>query len=77
MIPIQGDASKKETIADIVKEISSREKYVNVLVNNAGVDGEQRQSVEKGDESAEALYKELWECPQSDWEDVYRTNVVG
>ncbi|KIJ50843.1 hypothetical protein M422DRAFT_159176 [Sphaerobolus stellatus SS14] len=77
LIPLQGDASKKDGIATLVNEISKREKYVNVLVNNAGIDGEHRQSVEKGDESPQALHEQLWSCPEEEWADVYRTNTTG
>jgi NAD(P)-dependent dehydrogenase (short-subunit alcohol dehydrogenase family) len=76
LIPIQGDVSKKETIADIVRQISSKEQYVNVLVNNAGIAGS-RQDVVKGDTSAQELSKQLWEVDESMWHDVYRTNVMA
>ncbi|KAF8589023.1 NAD(P)-binding protein [Ramaria rubella] len=77
LIAVTGDTSTKETISELVKEISSREKYINVLVNNAGINTSHRHSVEKGDESAKALSEQLWGVEQSEWEDVYRTNVIG
>ena len=33
--------------------------------------------VEQGEESAEALRKELWSEEVREWEEVYRTNVIG
>jgi NAD(P)-dependent dehydrogenase (short-subunit alcohol dehydrogenase family) len=77
LIPIKGDTSTKQSISQLVHEISSKEKYVNVLVNNAGINTSSHQVVKKGDESATALAEELWAVEQSEWEDVYRTNVIG
>jgi len=77
LIPITADTTSKESISQLVKEISRREKHVNVLVNNAGISGDDRQSVEKGDEGAKALSEELWAPTVEDWEDTYRTNVIG
>ena len=34
-------------------------------------------SVEKGQESAEALRDELWKEKWEDWETIFRTNVIG
>lgn len=76
LIPLPGDTSKKESIAELAKELSRRENYVNVLVNNAGISDE-TQSVEKGDEGAEALSKELFKVEPSSWLNTYNTNVVG
>merc|ERR1711964_555511 len=39
IIPLQGDVSKKEDIARLYNEISTREKCLCILVNNAGVSG--------------------------------------
>jgi len=78
LIPITADISSKESIADLVNEISKNEKYVNVLVNNAGIATKERTDVTKGDnQNAKALSEELWKTDQTEWEEVYRTNVVG
>lgn len=77
MIPITADTTSKESIQNLVSEISKKEKYVNVLVNNAGINTEHRQEVEKGDESAQALHESLWSATVEEWEDAYRTNVIG
>ncbi|KIJ54142.1 hypothetical protein M422DRAFT_42366 [Sphaerobolus stellatus SS14] len=78
LIPITADISSKESIATLVNEISKKEKYVNVLVNNAGIATKERTDVTKGeDEGVEALRDELWKTDQTEWEEVYRTNVVG
>jgi len=53
-----------------------KEGKLDVLVNNAGV-SLGTSNVEKGQESAEALKNELWKEKQEDWEQTYRTNVIG
>jgi len=77
LIPISADVTSKESIQQLVEQISKKEKYVNVLVNNAGISGDHLQSVEKGDESAKALSEQLWGAGVNDWEQVYRTNVIA
>ncbi|KAJ4482300.1 hypothetical protein J3R30DRAFT_3699730 [Lentinula aciculospora] len=63
-------------LSNLVEEVKGREKNIDVLVNNAGVSSGSSE-VEKGDESAEQLSKELFGEDLVKWEDVYRTNVVG
>jgi NAD(P)-dependent dehydrogenase (short-subunit alcohol dehydrogenase family) len=77
LIPLTGDITSKDSISQLVAEVSRREKYVNVLVNNAGINTAHRHAVEKGDESAKALSEQLWGTGMDEWEDVYRTNVIG
>lgn len=76
LIPVPADITDKASIEHLFKEISKNEKHVDVLVNNAGV-SLGTSEVEKGDESAQALKDELWKEELSDWETVYRTNVIG
>ncbi|TFK46914.1 NAD-P-binding protein [Heliocybe sulcata] len=76
IIPIQADITSKPSIENLVKEVSKHEKFVDVLINNAGV-SIGSSSVEKGHESAQELAKELFSEEQQAWEDVYRTNVIG
>lgn len=76
LIPMPADSTDKASIDSLVKDISKNEKYIDVLVNNAGI-SKGKSSVEEGDKSADALKKELWNEELSDWEDVYRTNVIG
>ena len=76
LIPAPADCTDKASIENLVKEISKNEKHVDVLVNNAGI-SKGTSTVEKGDESAKALKEQLWNEELSDWEDVYRTNVIG
>jgi len=76
MIPLTADITDKASIESLSKEIGSKEKKIDVLVNNAGI-SLGTSDVEKGRESAEALQEELWAEKQENWEAVYRTNVIG
>lgn len=76
LIPISADVTDKSSIEQLVTEISKRESHVDLLVNNAGITGS-ISTVEKGDEDAVELSKELWDEKVSDWEDIYRTNAIG
>ncbi|KAL3474988.1 hypothetical protein BJX99DRAFT_247892 [Aspergillus californicus] len=76
IIPLQADITKKESIEKLVAEISSREKHLSILINNAGISGP-TQDTEK--ENATELHKALFEDESASiqaWEDVYRTNVI-
>jgi len=76
IIPVTADITSKESIAKLRDEISSKEKYLNILVNNAGIAGPTNET-EKAAESAEALAAELWKNEFDDWQKVYATNVTG
>lgn len=76
LIPLTADITNKASIEKLVKDIGNREKTIDVLVNNAGI-SPHTSDVEKGQESAEALQKELWAEKQEDWEATFRTNVIG
>ncbi|KAF8901260.1 hypothetical protein CPB85DRAFT_1227996 [Mucidula mucida] len=76
LIAIQSDVSEKEGIRQLVERVKTLEDHVDVLVNNAGISGETSE-VEKGDESAQGLYDELWKLTEEDWLQLYKTNVVG
>lgn len=77
LIPVQADITSKESISSLVAEISKKEKHIDLLVNNAGISTKKTLEVEKGEESAEALSKEMFSEEWEDWEQVYRTNVIG
>ncbi|KZT53235.1 NAD(P)-binding protein [Calocera cornea HHB12733] len=76
LVPVQADITDKASIAELVKQVSAREKQVDVLVNNAGIDGPTN-NVEAGNEGAQQLHDELWQIEPKEWLDVYNTNVVG
>ncbi|KAI8934654.1 hypothetical protein NX059_008344 [Plenodomus lindquistii] len=75
IIPIVGDVSTKNGVDKLVKEIESKEKYLDVLVNNAGIaPGKGETSVD----SAEKLKSEFYDTTsEKEWLDVYQTNVVA
>ncbi|KAI2638015.1 NAD(P)-binding protein [Hypomontagnella submonticulosa] len=76
IIPIQCDVSDKAQIANLVKEISSREECLCILINNAGISGTTLQTEA---ESAAEMKQNLFDTEKStveDWTDVYRTNVA-
>jgi len=73
IIPIQGDISDKKDIARIYDEIKSKEKYVDVLVNNAGISSNTLTTEAK---SADEMKANLFDNEDSnieDWVDTYRT----
>jgi len=76
LIPMQCDITSKDSIQQLVKEIGKNEKKVDLLVNNAGI-SKGSTEVERGDESAKELSEELFGEEMKNWEDVYRTNVIG
>lgn len=76
IVPITCDVTEKAQIANLVKEISSREECLCILINNAGISGATMQT-EAG--SAEEMKRNLFDNEKStveDWTDVYRTNVA-
>jgi len=75
IIPLQGDITSKSSIANLVAEISAKEKCVCVLVNNAGISSN---TLTTEASSAEEMKKNLFDNDDStidDWVDTYRTNV--
>ncbi|KAL3422736.1 hypothetical protein PVAG01_06892 [Phlyctema vagabunda] len=75
IIPIVADITSKSEISRLVSEISSREKCLCILINNAGISGA-TQKVESS--SAEEMKKNLFDDESStfdDWCNTYRTNV--
>ena len=75
IIPLVADITSKAQIANLVKEISSREKCLCILINNAGiVTSKQAPYGETGEDFKKNLFD-----PDSanfdDWVETYRTNV--
>ncbi|KAL9084776.1 MAG: hypothetical protein Q9159_005061 [Coniocarpon cinnabarinum] len=69
------DVKKKEDLDVLVKEISSKEKHVNVLVTSAGIPGTK---AEPGSSDAEEMKEELWEKETVEaWNEVYSADVTS
>ncbi|KAB8075278.1 hypothetical protein BDV29DRAFT_172176 [Aspergillus leporis] len=76
IIPITVDITDKASVDKLAQEISSREKYLSILINNAGISSS-TQTTEKEDSGE--LRKELFESSALDpleWDNVWRTNVT-
>ena len=77
IIALPGDVTNKEDVARLFKEISSREKCLCILVNNAGVSSA---SLTSESSSAEEMKKNLFDTEKTtlaDWTDTYATNVAS
>lgn len=77
IIPLPGDVTSKEDIARLVKDISSRESCLHILINNAGISSESL-STESG--SAQEMKSNLFDAEGAtfeDWTNTYRTNVAS
>ncbi|KAI9801311.1 MAG: hypothetical protein M1833_002881 [Piccolia ochrophora] len=67
------DVTKKEDLERVVAEISKKEKYVNLLITNAGVSGPKAEPDLTG---AQELKDKLWGAEGFDeWNSVFNTNV--
>ncbi|KAL8669679.1 MAG: hypothetical protein Q9168_005736 [Polycauliona sp. 1 TL-2023] len=69
------DVTSKEQLSKLVKDISSKEPHINLLVANAGISGP-KGIPENSD--ATQMSKDLWssESPP-EWADVFNTNVTS
>jgi NAD(P)-dependent dehydrogenase (short-subunit alcohol dehydrogenase family) len=76
IIPISTDVSKKGAIAELVKDISSREKHLQILINCAGISSTSKQDTEREDpHKLKETFFDDQSATEEDWETVYRTNV--
>ncbi|KAL8918256.1 MAG: hypothetical protein Q9172_005490 [Xanthocarpia lactea] len=76
IIPLVGDITNKKDIQRLVDEISSREKYLCILVNNAGINTSTQQA---SNPNAEEFKKNLFDNETAqfeDWAEVYKTNTA-
>lgn len=69
------DVTSKKDIEALVKEISSKENHINLLITAAGIEGTK---VEPDEDNAEDLKAKLWEKESFEaWDETYRTDVSG
>jgi len=67
------DVTKKSDLEKLVADLGQKEKFINLLVCNAGVSGPK---AEPEHEDAEDLKKKLWENESfEDWQQVFNVNV--
>jgi len=75
IVAITADVSKKDSIAKLYEDLSSKEERLDILINNAGISTSTFQTESK---TAEEMKKNLFDNEEAtfeDWESVYRTNV--
>ncbi|EMC97527.1 hypothetical protein BAUCODRAFT_68069 [Baudoinia panamericana UAMH 10762] len=69
------DVTKKDDLEKLVKEIQSKEKFIHLLMCNAGVGGPKTVPDE---EDAGDLKKKLWENESvEEWNDTYKVDVTS
>ncbi|KAI4120536.1 MAG: hypothetical protein LQ338_006947 [Usnochroma carphineum] len=69
------DVTSKEDLEKLVKEISSKEKHIDLLVANAGISGPK--GVPEASDASK-LSSDLWKAESpSEWADVFNTNVAA
>ncbi|KAH8919067.1 short-chain dehydrogenase [Atractiella rhizophila] len=77
IIPLPGDVNEKAGVQKLLNDFSSKENRLDILINNAGIDGE---TFNTDAEGAEEFKKALFDDKKAtfdDWLSIYRTNVVG
>ncbi|OAL36628.1 hypothetical protein AYO20_03960 [Fonsecaea nubica] len=75
IIPVTADVSQKDDIKRLVGEISSKEKCLCILVNNAGISlNTQQTEASSAEEMSQNLFDDADETFDM-WTDTYRTNV--
>lgn len=75
IVPLQMDVTSKESIQEAVQVISAQEKFVNVLINNAGI-GSGRATARASD-GPEAYAKAMFDEDVQDWQKVYLANCTS
>ncbi|WVQ70972.1 hypothetical protein IAR50_000497 [Cryptococcus sp. DSM 104548] len=77
IIPVQADMSSKDGINKLREVIESKEKFVNVLINNHGVSFASP-NINDPEQTAEGLAKKMFEEESFDsWTDAYRINTAS
>ncbi|KAH8178862.1 short chain dehydrogenase domain-containing protein [Sarocladium implicatum] len=78
IIAITADVTDKKGVQALYKEIESREKVLDILINNAGVSSASVTTESDGD--AKEMKANLFDnekVTNADWNDVYNTNVTA
>ena len=84
IIPLECDATSKDSLEAAAKKIASETGYVNLVIANAGIMGPAHPELQpravddpKGPLTIQDVQQSLWKTPMEDIVDVYRTNVAG
>jgi len=73
---VAGDTSTKEGIAELVHQVSAKEKYINVLINNQGV-SLGAPDVEGAPQTPEGISEVLFAQPMENWLQTYQINTAA
>jgi len=76
IVPIQADVTDQSSIDTLAATLTKQESKLDFLINNASIAGP-KSEIEKAEESAEALVRELKKETMDEWADVFRTNVTA
>jgi NAD(P)-dependent dehydrogenase (short-subunit alcohol dehydrogenase family) len=71
------DVSSKQSISDLASEISKKEKYINLLVSNAGIRRDPPVSCDVQAAPLAELQASMWSSEQSDWADTFSVNSTA
>ncbi|KAF2104378.1 dehydrogenase with different specificitie [Rhizodiscina lignyota] len=75
IVPITGDVTDQKGVEQLVKEISNREKHLDILINNAGIaPGKASTHVKTAEELSKSLFNQT--SPE-EWSSIHTTNVAG
>lgn len=76
ILPITCDVTKKDQIAQLYDQISSKENHLDILINNAGI---AKGTFQWEAETAEEMKKNLFDHENAtfeNWNEIYQTNVA-
>ncbi|CCG84447.1 protein of unknown function [Taphrina deformans PYCC 5710] len=76
MIALVGDTTDKESIQSLVKDLSEKESYIDLLVNNAGVAGDMLDE-NMDTKNFGSVYDALWNQTFETTSQILTTNVLG
>ncbi|CAO1634516.1 unnamed protein product [Sympodiomycopsis kandeliae] len=77
IIPIPGDVSTKEGIAQLVKDYSKVESHLDVLINGAGILGPKLQLTGDDKNDTSKVHSALWEEEWDVWSNTLNTNTIS
>ncbi|ORX34304.1 hypothetical protein BD324DRAFT_643603 [Kockovaella imperatae] len=77
IIPVQGDVGTKEGIIKLREAVEKNEKWLNILVNNAGV-SEPHGEIDDCEQTPEGVSKEMFEKESFEtWANTHRINTAS